>query len=288
MHNINQNLIDLAVDVSLLDPLPGNPRIGNVDAIMASYSQFGQLKPIVIKEQEDGRYVVVAGNHQLQAVRKLGWSQIAAVKMEGETSEALAFALVDNRVADLGKTADKTTESFGKDKTRGFRGFIGGYGNVSQTIAGEDGKTRAASAAERTNMRQMNRMNFSQKMMPAQMLGMAVPMAAGMYAQKNPEQFFLPVPGPTASQSHTLGRLIGGSRRTKIEWAAALLMIVCSTIAFLQYVSPWLVSGAIYLSILAIPILLAGRSVVGISETGSGKTLAYALPLLHEIGRAHV
>jgi hypothetical protein len=103
-HNINQNLIDLAVDVSLLDPLPGNPRIGNVDAIMASYSQFGQLKPIVIKEQEDGRYVVVAGNHQLQAVKKLGWSHVAAVKMEGETSEALAFALVDNRVADLGKT----------------------------------------------------------------------------------------------------------------------------------------------------------------------------------------
>jgi hypothetical protein len=30
-------------------------------------------------------------------------------------------------------------------------------------------------------------MNFTQKMMPAQMLGMAVPMAAGMYAQKNPD-----------------------------------------------------------------------------------------------------
>ncbi len=34
---------------------------------------------------------------------------------------------------------------------------------------------------------------------------------------------------------------------------------------------------------LAIPILMAGRSVVGISETGSGKTLAYALPLLHAL-----
>jgi ATP-dependent RNA helicase RhlE len=30
-----------------------------------------------------------------------------------------------------------------------------------------------------------------------------------------------------------------------------------------------------------IPLMLAGKSVVGISETGSGKTLAYALPLLH-------
>lgn len=31
----------------------------------------------------------------------------------------------------------------------------------------------------------------------------------------------------------------------------------------------------------ALPALLQGRSVVGVSETGSGKTLAYALPVLH-------
>jgi ATP-dependent RNA helicase RhlE len=31
----------------------------------------------------------------------------------------------------------------------------------------------------------------------------------------------------------------------------------------------------------AIPVLLAGRSVVGVAETGSGKTLSYALPILH-------
>ncbi|MDG0815159.1 DEAD/DEAH box helicase [Bdellovibrio svalbardensis] len=30
-----------------------------------------------------------------------------------------------------------------------------------------------------------------------------------------------------------------------------------------------------------IPLMMAGQSVVGVSETGSGKTLAYALPLLH-------
>lgn len=33
----------------------------------------------------------------------------------------------------------------------------------------------------------------------------------------------------------------------------------------------------------AIPLLLEGKSVVGVSETGSGKTLAYALPLLHKL-----
>ena len=33
----------------------------------------------------------------------------------------------------------------------------------------------------------------------------------------------------------------------------------------------------------AIPLLLKGKSLVGVAETGSGKTLAYALPLLHQL-----
>jgi ATP-dependent RNA helicase RhlE len=33
----------------------------------------------------------------------------------------------------------------------------------------------------------------------------------------------------------------------------------------------------------ALPVLLAGRSVVGVAETGSGKTLAFALPVLHSL-----
>jgi ATP-dependent RNA helicase RhlE len=33
----------------------------------------------------------------------------------------------------------------------------------------------------------------------------------------------------------------------------------------------------------ALPLLLTGRSIVGVSETGSGKTLAYVLPILHAL-----
>jgi ATP-dependent RNA helicase RhlE len=33
----------------------------------------------------------------------------------------------------------------------------------------------------------------------------------------------------------------------------------------------------------AIPVLLSGKSVVGVSQTGSGKTLAFALPILHQL-----
>jgi len=103
-HKINDALLDLAVAINKIHPLPGNPRVGNVDAIAASYDEFGQLKPIVIHPNGDDTYTVIAGNHQLEACKRLGWTHIAAVEMNDDQQRAIAFALVDNRVSDLGKT----------------------------------------------------------------------------------------------------------------------------------------------------------------------------------------
>lgn len=38
----------------------------------------------------------------------------------------------------------------------------------------------------------------------------------------------------------------------------------------------------------ALPLLLNGRSLVGVAETGSGKTLSYALPVLHQLKEAEM
>lgn len=103
-HKIHSSLSELALPLELVEPLPGNPRVGNIDAIAASYDEFGQLKPIVVHPNGDGTYTVVAGNHQVEACRRLGWSHIAAVQMTDDQQRAVAFALVDNRVSDLGKT----------------------------------------------------------------------------------------------------------------------------------------------------------------------------------------
>jgi hypothetical protein len=101
---IHPSLVEFEIEVDLLVPLPGNPRVGNVNAIMASYSEFGQVKPIVIKDNGDGSFTVIAGNHQLEAARRLGWQKIAAVKLDADDSRAIAFALADNRTMELGHT----------------------------------------------------------------------------------------------------------------------------------------------------------------------------------------
>lgn len=95
---IAPGLEPLATPVGDLKPLPGNPRRGDVDAVARSLARFGQRKPIVVRT--DG--TIIAGNHTWMAAKKLGWDEIAAVRVADDDTEAFAFALADNRTAELG------------------------------------------------------------------------------------------------------------------------------------------------------------------------------------------
>jgi hypothetical protein len=103
-HNVNESLSALLTPLDALISLEHNPRVGNVPAIMASYEEFGQVKPIVVRPNEDGTSTVIAGNHQVEAVRRLGWTHIAAVPIDADDKRAVAFALADNRTMELGYT----------------------------------------------------------------------------------------------------------------------------------------------------------------------------------------
>lgn len=101
--NIAPDLAPLATPIADLHPLPGNPRRGDVAAVARSYERFGQRKPVVATP--DG--TVIAGNHQLAAAVSLGWTHIAVVRVTDDDATAKAYALADNRTADLG-TYDNT------------------------------------------------------------------------------------------------------------------------------------------------------------------------------------
>jgi DNA modification methylase len=102
MNNIHHSLESLAIDIDKLSFLEGNPRKGDIEAVAKSYKQFGQRKPIVATKD----YVVIAGNHQLAAARQLGWDRIAVVITDDDELTAKAFALADNRTAELGSYDD--------------------------------------------------------------------------------------------------------------------------------------------------------------------------------------
>ena len=59
---IHPSIKKLAKPVDVLLPLEGNPRRGDIGAIAASYREFGQVKPIVVKDNEDGTVWCIEGN----------------------------------------------------------------------------------------------------------------------------------------------------------------------------------------------------------------------------------
>ena len=69
----------------------------NLDAIKASLRKFGQQKPIVV----DAKGIVLAGNGTLAAAQELGWTEIMVTRTELTGSAATAFAIADNRTAEL-------------------------------------------------------------------------------------------------------------------------------------------------------------------------------------------
>jgi ParB-like chromosome segregation protein Spo0J len=86
------------VSIDSLEPFPGNPRRGNVEAVRASLARFGQVRPILV----DGSRIV-AGHHLVEAARAEGWTHVAAIANDFESDdEARAYLLADNRIAELG------------------------------------------------------------------------------------------------------------------------------------------------------------------------------------------
>jgi site-specific DNA-methyltransferase (adenine-specific) len=96
------------VNINSLTPDPANARRHdgkNLKAIASSLEKFGQRKPIVVTPDS----IVVAGNGTLEAAKNLGWTEIAIARTPvGWSWEQIrAFALADNRTAELAEWDDK-------------------------------------------------------------------------------------------------------------------------------------------------------------------------------------
>lgn len=94
------------MDIATLVSDPSNARKHsnqNIDAIKGSLAKFGQQKPIVVGEKN----IVIAGNGTLEAAKSLGWDTIDIYRTPLKGAEAMAFALADNKTAELAEWDDE-------------------------------------------------------------------------------------------------------------------------------------------------------------------------------------
>lgn len=98
------NILSVKIDDLLLDDKNARKHSErNLAAIVHSLSKFGQRKPIVVRNGK-----VLAGNGTLLAAKELGWEKIQVVEAPQDWDEntAKAYALADNRTAELAEWED--------------------------------------------------------------------------------------------------------------------------------------------------------------------------------------
>lgn len=81
-------------------PNPQQPRTGfdeeGLRSLADSIREVGLLQPVVVLPEEEGRYVLVAGERRWRAARMAGLQEIPALVREGDESGLLPQALVEN------------------------------------------------------------------------------------------------------------------------------------------------------------------------------------------------
>ncbi len=113
------------VSIDSISPDPANARLHsarNIEQIKSSLRRFGQQKPIVV----DAANVVRAGNGTLAAARALGWATIAVVRSELPKTELTAYAIADNRSAELAEWDREVLAATLRDPEIGDVGFLNG------------------------------------------------------------------------------------------------------------------------------------------------------------------
>lgn len=99
--HIAADLRPLAVRIADLTLDPRNARAHNersIAGVADSIAKFGQVKPIVVNTRTG---IVAAGNGTVRACQSLGKKYIAATLLELTDAEAQAYAILDNRSAEL-------------------------------------------------------------------------------------------------------------------------------------------------------------------------------------------
>lgn len=98
--NRNENkLINLPIDK--IYPNPYQPRKyfneEEINKLSENIKENGLLQPITVRKQGP-RYILVAGERRLRAVKKAGYKEIKAIISECEAKDAAAFSLIENTI----------------------------------------------------------------------------------------------------------------------------------------------------------------------------------------------
>jgi ParB family transcriptional regulator, chromosome partitioning protein len=88
------------VDIDNIEPNPDQPRTrfkkDELEELGESIKKDGLLQPILVRELENGRYQIIAGERRWQACRSIGLKKVPIRIKKADDSRAIELALVEN------------------------------------------------------------------------------------------------------------------------------------------------------------------------------------------------
>jgi len=129
------------LDIDLISPNPEQPRTHfepeKLRELSDSIREHGIIQPLIVSRDDDGSYVLVAGERRLQAARLAGLDTVPVVVREVADSDLLEVALIENiQRADLNAV----------EEAMAYRRLIEEYGLTQEEAAKRVGKNRATVA----------------------------------------------------------------------------------------------------------------------------------------------
>lgn len=129
------------LDIDLIAPNPQQPRSNfepeKLRELSDSIREHGIIQPLIVSHQDDGSYVLIAGERRLQAARLAGLDTVPVVIREATTSQMLELALIENiQRADLNPVEEAVA----------YRRLIEEYGLTQEETAQRVGKSRVTVA----------------------------------------------------------------------------------------------------------------------------------------------
>jgi len=129
------------VAIDTIAPNPRQPRSrmdeAALEELAASITEHGLIQPLIVHDEGDGRYVLIAGERRWRAAQRTGMETVPVVVKEASPQTMLEMALIENvQRADLNPLEEATA----------YRQLIDDFGLTQEQVAQRVGKSRPAVA----------------------------------------------------------------------------------------------------------------------------------------------
>lgn len=123
------------IPINQIEPNPDQPRIeiGDLSELSSSIKEKGVLEPLLVKPNNDGTWMIIAGERRWRAATQAGLREVPCIELDLDEKSVAEIALIENM-----QRKDLTVW----EEADGLANLASRYGYTQEEIAKKIGKSR--------------------------------------------------------------------------------------------------------------------------------------------------